>query len=103
MDFFSIYGRYGSLDSLKRLSRDVGTFSTPGKPHSENFLKSTFSTPSPHFFSDGAIRKGSYPRGQHGSMAQDRASELIMVITAMNNELIMGLSEHVNLLRLLQQ
>ena len=41
---FLIYGRYGPLDMLKRLSRGVGTFSTPGKPHSENFLKSTCST-----------------------------------------------------------
>ena len=35
---FFLYGRYGALDSLKILSWGVGTFSTIGRPHSENFF-----------------------------------------------------------------
>ena len=41
---FSIYGRCGpgALDSLNILSRDVGTYSTPGKAIPRTFEKSIF-------------------------------------------------------------
>ena len=39
---FLIYGRCGALDSLKILSRDVGTYSTPGKAIPRIFEKSIF-------------------------------------------------------------
>ena len=37
---FVIYGRWGPLDSLKIVSRDVGTFSTPGQTIARIFEKS---------------------------------------------------------------
>ena len=39
---FAIYGRRGPLDSLKMVSRGVGTYSTPGKAIPRIFQKSTF-------------------------------------------------------------
>ena len=40
-----IYGRCGPLDSIKIVSRGVGTVSTPGKPHSENYFSPTLLIP----------------------------------------------------------
>ena len=42
--FFSLYGSWEPLDSLKILPRDVRTFSTIGRPHSENFFFRLFLT-----------------------------------------------------------
>ena len=39
---FSVYGSWEPLDSLKILPRDVGTFSTIGKPLPRNFQKCVF-------------------------------------------------------------
>ena len=64
---FAVYGRCGPLDMLKIVSRGVGTFSTPGQPHSENFFSPDFFDPQSSIFSGGAIRKGSYPIGEHGT------------------------------------
>ena len=42
--YFCVYGSWEALGSVKILPRGAPTFSTPGKPHSENFFFSTFWT-----------------------------------------------------------
>ena len=40
---FLLYGSCEALDSVKTLSRDALTISTPAKPHSDNFVVLDFS------------------------------------------------------------